>query len=73
MTLVELRSKNTGRIPGGIVVRRLHKRDGTYYLHVSMKKELEEDEASTSEYGAVLGVDLNRDIFRRHLDRRVPR
>jgi IS605 OrfB family transposase len=42
----------------------LHKRDDTYYLHVSMKKEPEEsDEASTSEYGAVLGVDLNVDGY----------
>ncbi|MCU4716774.1 transposase [Halobacteria archaeon HArc-curdl5-1] len=41
----------------------LHKRDGTYYLHVSMKKERDEDEASTSEYGAVLGVDLNVDGY----------
>jgi predicted transposase len=42
----------------------LHKRDDTYYLHVSMKKDPEEsDEASTSEYGAVLGVDLNVDGY----------
>ena len=41
----------------------LHKRDGTYYLHVSMKNEREKDEASTSEYGAVLGVDINVDGY----------
>ncbi|WP_090386064.1 RNA-guided endonuclease InsQ/TnpB family protein [Natronobacterium texcoconense] len=41
----------------------LHKRDGTYYLHVSMKKEREKDEASATEYGAVLGVDLNVDGY----------
>jgi IS605 OrfB family transposase len=41
----------------------LHKRDGTYYLHVSMKQERDEDEASTAEYGAVLGVDLNIDGY----------
>ena len=40
----------------------LHKRDDTYYLHVSMKKE-REPEASTTEYGAVLGVDLNVDGY----------
>nr|WP_269785458.1 transposase [Halobacterium noricense] len=38
----------------------LHKRDGEYYLHVAVEKELETD-ASAVENGAVLGVDLNVD------------
>jgi len=37
----------------------LHKRDGEYYLHVSMNKTVEEEDST--EYGAVLGVDLNVD------------
>ena len=42
----------------------LHKRDDTYYLNVSMKQEREEEErTSTTEYGAVLGVDLNVDGY----------
>lgn len=40
----------------------LHKRDGTYYLHVSMRNH-PEAERSKTEYGAVLGVDLNVDGF----------
>jgi putative transposase len=36
----------------------LHKRDGTYYLHVSFQKEPEAD-VSAVENGTVLGVDLN--------------
>ncbi|MFD1572047.1 RNA-guided endonuclease InsQ/TnpB family protein [Halorubrum laminariae] len=38
----------------------LHKRDGTYYLHVAVKKDPETD-ASTTQNGVVLGVDLNVD------------
>ncbi|WP_226021954.1 RNA-guided endonuclease InsQ/TnpB family protein [Halomicrobium salinisoli] len=38
----------------------LHKRDGEYYLHVTVEKEPETD-VSTVENGAVLGVDLNVD------------
>jgi transposase len=40
----------------------LHKRDGTYYLHVAVKKEPDSDD-NTSEYGVVLGVDLNVDGY----------
>lgn len=36
----------------------LHKREGTYFLHVNFQKE-PEDDASTVENGTVLGVDLN--------------
>ena len=42
----------------------LHKRDGTYYLHIAVKKEVQpssNDEAS--ENGVVLGVDLNVDGY----------
>lgn len=38
----------------------LHKRDGTYYLHVAVEKDPETD-ASTAQNGVVLGVDLNVD------------
>ena len=38
----------------------LHKRDGTYYLHVTVEKEVE---TSTDENGVVLGVDLNVDGY----------
>ena len=42
----------------------LHKRDGTYYLHVAVKKEVEPDSSDEeSEYGVVLGVDLNVDGY----------
>jgi putative transposase len=40
----------------------LHKRDGTYYLHVTFQQEPETD-ASTVENGTVLGVDLNVDGY----------
>ena len=40
----------------------LHKRDGTYYLHVAVEKEPDPD-ASTVKNGAVLGVDLNVDGY----------
>ena len=39
----------------------LHKRDGDYYLHVAMEKP--EQDTSTTENGAVLGVDLNVDGY----------
>jgi len=38
----------------------LHKRDGTYYLHVSVEKQPDTD-PSTAQNGVVLGVDLNVD------------
>ena len=42
----------------------LHKRDGTYYLHVAVKKEVESDSCDDeSENGVVLGVDLNVDGY----------
>nr|WP_242492981.1 hypothetical protein [Halogeometricum borinquense] len=42
----------------------LHKRDGTYYLHVAVKKEVEPDSCDDeSENGVVLGVDLNVDGY----------
>ena len=43
----------------------LHKRDGTYYLHVALKKEVETADSSDegSENGVVLGVDLNVDGY----------
>jgi IS605 OrfB family transposase len=42
----------------------LHKRDGTYYLHVAVKKEVEPDSTDeASENGVVLGVDLNVDGY----------
>jgi len=43
----------------------LHKRDGTYYLHVAVKKEIEPANSSDeeSENGVVLGVDLNVDGY----------
>jgi len=43
----------------------LHKRDGTYYLHVAVKKEIEPADSSDeeSENGVVLGVDLNVDGY----------
>jgi IS605 OrfB family transposase len=40
----------------------LHKRDGTYFLHVNFQKEPETD-ASAVENGTVLGVDLNVDGY----------
>jgi IS605 OrfB family transposase len=40
----------------------LHKRDGTYYLHVNFQKEPETD-VSTVENGTVLGIDLNVDGY----------
>ena len=41
----------------------LHKRDGTYYLHVTVKKTVDPADSSNdeSENGVVLGVDLNVD------------
>ena len=41
----------------------LHKRDGTYYLHVAVKKDVDPADSSDdeSENGVVLGVDLNVD------------
>lgn len=41
----------------------LHKRDGTYYLHVVVEKEVEPADSGTDsiENGVVLGVDLNVD------------
>ncbi|SIS00347.1 RNA-guided endonuclease InsQ/TnpB family protein [Natronorubrum thiooxidans] len=43
----------------------LHKRDGTYYLHVAVKKEVEPADSidEESENGVVLGVDLNVDGY----------
>ncbi|NUE02340.1 IS200/IS605 family element transposase accessory protein TnpB [Halorubraceae archaeon YAN] len=41
----------------------LHKRDGTYYLHVAVKKEVEPSCDDASENGVVLGVDLNVDGY----------
>ena len=41
----------------------LHKRDGTYYLHVAMKKDVEPSCDEDSENGVVLGVDLNVDGY----------
>ena len=41
----------------------LHKRDGTYYLHVAVKKEVEPSCDEESENGVVLGVDLNVDGY----------
>nr|WP_255291476.1 transposase [Natrinema sp. CBA1119] len=42
----------------------LHKRDGTYYLHVAVKKDVESDSSDDeSENGVVLGVDLNVDGY----------
>ena len=43
----------------------LHKRDGTYYLHVTVKKNVEPADSSDgdSENGVVLGVDLNVDGY----------
>jgi IS605 OrfB family transposase len=44
----------------------LHKRDGTYYLHVAVKKEVQPDSSdaeSSSEDGVILGVDLNVDGY----------
>ena len=41
----------------------LHKRDGTYYLHVAVKKEVEPSCDDESENGVVLGVDLNVDGY----------
>jgi IS605 OrfB family transposase len=37
----------------------LHKRDGTYYLHVAVKKDVEPSCDEETENGVVLGVDLN--------------
>jgi IS605 OrfB family transposase len=41
----------------------LHKRDGTYYLHVAVEKEVESADSGdeSTENGVVLGVDLNVD------------
>jgi IS605 OrfB family transposase len=44
----------------------LHKRDGTYYLHVAVKKEVEPgstDETSEDNGVVILGVDLNVDGY----------
>jgi len=43
----------------------LHKRDGTYYLHVAVKKEVDPTDSTDdeSENGVVLGVDLNVDGY----------
>ena len=43
----------------------LHKRDGTYYLHVAVKKEVEptDSDDDSTENGVVLGVDLNVDGY----------
>jgi len=42
----------------------LHKRDGTYYLHVTVTKEADPDSSDEeSENRAVLGVDLNVDGY----------
>ena len=41
----------------------LHKRDGTYYLHVAVKKLVESSCEDGSENGVVLGVDLNVDGY----------
>jgi putative transposase len=43
----------------------LHKRDGTYYLHVAVKKEIDPADSTDdeSENGVVLGVDLNVDGY----------
>ncbi len=43
----------------------LHKRDGTYYLHVAVEKEVEPADSSdeSTENGVVLGVDLNVDGY----------
>jgi len=43
----------------------LHKRDGTYYLHVAVKKEIEPADSSDNETenGVVLGIDLNVDGY----------
>ena len=43
----------------------LHKRDGTYYLHVTVKKTVDPADSSNdeSENGVVLGVDLNVDGY----------
>jgi IS605 OrfB family transposase len=43
----------------------LHKRDGTYYLHVAVKKEVEPAKSldEQTENGVVLGVDLNVDGY----------
>jgi putative transposase len=40
----------------------LHKRDGDYYLHVGVRKDVDADETQ-SKNGAVLGVDLNVDGY----------
>ncbi|MFC4406720.1 RNA-guided endonuclease InsQ/TnpB family protein [Haloarchaeobius iranensis] len=41
----------------------LHKRNGTYYLHVAVKKDVEPSCDEESENGVVLGVDLNVDGY----------
>jgi len=43
----------------------LHKRDGTYYLHVAVEKEVEPANSGDeqTENGVVLGVDLNMDGY----------
>ena len=43
----------------------LHKRDGTYYLHVAVENEVEPADSSddSTENGVVLGVDLNVDGY----------
>ncbi len=41
----------------------LHKRDGTYYLHVAVKKNVDPSCDEESENGVVLGVDLNVDGY----------
>ena len=41
----------------------LHKRDGTYYLHIAVKKDVDPSCDDESENGVVLGVDLNVDGY----------
>ena len=41
----------------------LHKRDGTYYLHVAVKKDVAPSCDEEAENGVVLGVDLNVDGY----------
>ena len=41
----------------------LHKRDGTYYLHVAVKKNVDLSCDEESENGVILGVDLNVDGY----------
>ena len=41
----------------------LHKRDGTYYLHITVEKDVEPSSDEESENGVVLGVDLTVDGY----------